>query len=161
LDDASSATCHNQSVSQQLPIFLKKHADYQRVYRDGRKGRATLCAFVLASQPALQLPAPSPAGMRIGLTVPKVLGKAVDRNRIKRRMRAALRQQPPELLTPTLDLVLHPRRTVLTCEFPRLVSDLEKLLRNAVLPTAAATLPATAVTTPPKKRATKSSSATK
>jgi ribonuclease P protein component len=153
LDDASSATCHNQSVSQQLPIFLKKHADYQRVYRDGSKGRATLCAFFLASQPAPQPPSPPSAGMRIGLTVPKVLGNAVDRNRIKRRMRAALRLQPPELLTPALDLVLHPRRTVLTCEFPRLVSDLEKLLRQA-------TLPATA-TAPPKTRATKNSSATK
>jgi len=69
--------------------------------------------------------------MRIGLTVPKVLGKAVDRNRIKRRMRAALRQQPPELLAALLDLVLHPRRAVLTCEFSRIVQDLEKLLRDA------------------------------
>ena len=138
-------------MPQPLPIFLKKHADYQRVYQDGRKGRATLCAFFLASQPS----SPPSAGMRIGLTVPKVLGKAVDRNRIKRRMRAALRQQPAELLTPALDLVLHPRRTVLTCEFPRLVGDLEKLLRNAALPTAAATLPASTVSTPQKKRATK------
>lgn len=132
------------------PIFLKKHADYQRVYKDGRKGRATLCAFFLATQP----PTPPSAGMRIGLTVPKVLGKAVDRNRIKRRMRAALRQQPQALLTPALDLVLHPRRTVLTCEFPRLVGELEKLLREEILP-------ATAATPPPKKRAPKSSSATK
>ena len=111
-----------------IPIFLKKHADYQRVYKDGRKGRATLCAFFLAPQTPQP---PAPATMRIGLTVPKVLGKAVDRNRIKRRMRAALRQQPPELLAAPLDLVLHPRRAVLTCEFSRIVQDLEKLLRDA------------------------------
>ena len=122
-------------MASELPIFLKKHADYQRVYKDGRKGRAPLCAFFLAAQP----PTPPPAGMRIGLTVPKVLGKAVDRNRIKRRMRAALRQQPADLLTPALDLVLHPRRTVLTCEFQRLVRDLEKLLREATLPATTAT----------------------
>jgi ribonuclease P protein component len=137
-------------VAQLAPIFLKKHADYQRVYRDGRKGRAGLCAFFLATQP----PAESPAAMRIGLTVPKVLGKAVDRNRIKRRMRAALRQQPPELLTPALDLVLHPRRSVMTCEFSALVSDLEKLLRNAALPSAL-TGPDTSQPRPKKSAAAK------
>jgi ribonuclease P protein component len=71
--------------------------------------------------------------MRIGLTVPKVLGHAVDRNRIKRRMRAAIRKQPPELLAAPLDLVLHPRRTVLDCDFARLLRDVEKVLREAAL----------------------------
>jgi ribonuclease P protein component len=116
--------------------FLKKHGDYQRVYREGRKGSAPLMGWFVAGRAVQDPLVQINAGMRIGLTVPKVLGKAVDRNRIKRRMRAALRQQPAELLTPALDLVLHPRRTVLTVEFPRLVSDLEKLLREATSPAA-------------------------
>ena len=50
-------------------------------------------------------------GPRVGLTVPKALGGAVDRNRIKRRMREAVRKALP-LLTAPVDVVLHPRRTV-------------------------------------------------
>ena len=50
-------------------------------------------------------------GPRVGLTAGRVLGKAVERNRIKRRMREAVRLNLA-LLTRDVDVVLHPRRTV-------------------------------------------------
>ena len=58
-------------------------------------------------------------GPRIGLTAGKVLGKAHERNRIKRRMREVLRRHI-DLLPPGCDLILHPRRAVLTIEFAKL-----------------------------------------
>ncbi len=116
-------------MAQSSKIWLKKHADYQRAYAVARKGRAPLMGWFCAARPAEWRS--ETGGIRIGLTVPKALGKAVDRNRIKRRMRAAVRQQPEGLLAPPLDLILHPRRTVLDCDYPRLVRDMEKVLREA------------------------------
>jgi ribonuclease P protein component len=72
-----------------------------------------------------------PVGPRVGLTVGKVLGKAHERNRIKRRMREALRRHI--VLIPTgSDLILHPRRVVLTMEFAKLEAELVRILEQAV-----------------------------
>jgi len=58
---------------------LRQHADYQRVYKAGRKQFAKQMAYFFALR-ASDAPSATP-GPRIGLTVPKALGKAVDRNR--------------------------------------------------------------------------------
>ena len=99
---------------------LRKHADYQRVYKSGRKQFARQMTYFFALRPQLgpdgtplrDADATSP---RIGLTVGKVMGKAVDRNRIKRRMREAVRRNLSSLSTP-VDVVLHPRRSVIDLE---------------------------------------------
>lgn len=62
---------------------------------------------------------PADATPRIGLTAGRVLGGAVDRNRIRRRMRAAVRLHLSEL-PPRVDVVLHPRRVVLDMDFAKL-----------------------------------------
>jgi ribonuclease P protein component len=113
------------SMGGERELFLKKHGDYQRVYREGRKGSAALMGWFVAARSENP-----PAGTRIGLTVPRTLGKAVDRNRMKRRMREAVRRQPQELMAGAVDVVLHPRRTVLTCEFERLEREVAKVLRE-------------------------------
>ncbi len=71
-----------------------------------------------------------PVGPRVGLTAGKFLGKAHERNRIKRRMREALRRHI-DLLPPGFDLILHPRRTVLTLEFAQLEAEIVRLLQQA------------------------------
>jgi ribonuclease P protein component len=63
------------------------------------------------------------AGPRVGFTVGKILGGAVDRNRIRRRMRSAVRNHLRELARP-LDVVLHPRKSVLTLEFSQLDAEI-------------------------------------
>jgi ribonuclease P protein component len=50
----------------------------------------------------------------------------VERNRIKRRMREAVRLSLA-LLTRDVDVVLHPRRTVLTGEFAGLQREVSKI----------------------------------
>lgn len=66
------------------------------------------------------------AGARVGLTVGKVLGGAVERNRIRRRMRAAIARHLTELIRP-IDLVLHPRKSVLTMDFVQLESEVAQV----------------------------------
>jgi ribonuclease P protein component len=96
---------------------LRKHADYQLVYKRGRKQFAKNIAYFHAVRPEDRRS--ETAGARVGLTVPKALGKAVDRNRIKRRLREAVRRNLG-LLSAPLDVVLHPRRVVMEMEFAAL-----------------------------------------
>jgi ribonuclease P protein component len=109
---------------------LRKHADYQQAYKAGRKRQSASMSWFLAPQPAVG-PAASPlAGPRVGLTAGKILGKAHERNRIKRRMREALRRHV-DLLPQGCDLILHPRRTVLTLDFRKLEAEVVRILQQA------------------------------
>ena len=106
---------------------LRKHADYQRAYAAGRKRQSASMSWFLAPQPV----APDdPAGPRVGLTAGKVLGKAHERNRIKRRMREALRRHL-DLLPRGCDLIFHPRRSILTLEFAKLEAEIVRILEQA------------------------------
>jgi ribonuclease P protein component len=107
-------------------VRLRKHADFQRAYAAARKRQSPSMSWFLAPQPSTG----QPAGPRIGLTAGKVLGKAHERNRIKRRMREALRRHI-DLLPPGFDLILHPRRIVLTLEFSKLEAEIVRLLQQA------------------------------
>jgi ribonuclease P protein component len=106
---------------------LCKHADYQLVYKAGRKQFGKQLAYFHAARPAERRSATT--GPRIGLTVPKALGKAVDRNRIKRRLREAVRSALP-LLTAPVDVILHPRRTVIDLEFIQLKREVSTIFRG-------------------------------
>ena len=85
-------------------------------------------SWFLAPQPARRIRS-QPLRPRVGLTVGKVLGKAHERNRIKRRMREVLRRHV-DLLPAGCDLILHPRRTVLTIEFTKLEAEIVRILRR-------------------------------
>ncbi|MDR3792723.1 MAG: ribonuclease P protein component [Terracidiphilus sp.] len=112
-------------------VRLRKHADYQRAYAASRKRQSASMAWFLALQQAEDLPeAHRPEGPRVGLTAGKVLGKAHERNRIKRRMREALRRHV-DLLPAGCDLILHPRRSVLTIEFGKLEAEVVRILEQA------------------------------
>lgn len=67
-----------------------------------------------------------PGDSRIGFTVPRALGKAVVRNRLKRRVREAVRRKLA-LLEPQWDIVINPRRAGLTAPFEELTSEIERL----------------------------------
>jgi ribonuclease P protein component len=109
---------------------LSKHADYQRAYAASRKYRSVSMSWFLAPQLQLCAAAEDTASPRVGLTVGKVMGKAHERNRMKRRMKEALRRHV-ELLPSGCDLILHPRRTVLTLNFKKLEAEVVRILQQA------------------------------
>lgn len=99
---------------------LLKHADFRRVYEQGRRHfSANLTAFYLAHSDA--------AGPRIGFTVSRALGGAVERNRMKRRLREATREAWNGFGLP-VDVVVNPKKTVLRAEFATLVEEMRKTL---------------------------------
>lgn len=63
---------------------------------------------------------------RIGLTVTKKHGNAVERNRIRRRLRAAVRDALPPIARPGFDYVIVARRAVLTAPFADILNDIER-----------------------------------
>ena len=100
---------------------MLKRADFQAVYHEGKRHfSGNVTAFYRRREDA--------AGPRVGFTVGKPLGGAVERNRIRRRMRAAVQRHLARLLTP-VDVVLHPRKSVLTLDFRRLEAEVEQILK--------------------------------
>ena len=113
---------------------LRKHADYQRVYKSSRKLFSKQMSYffsirTLADGDCRTVPFRLSSGPRIGLTVGKVMGKAVDRNRIKRRLREVVRINLSLLHSP-LDVVLHPRKPVLTLNFDVLREEVANIFQS-------------------------------
>jgi ribonuclease P protein component len=93
---------------------LLKHADFDRVYKQGQRHfSAHMTVFYLRGEQA---------GPRVGFTVGRVLGGAVQRNRLRRRLREAVRLRL-EQLTATADVVINPRKSALTADFAALVDE--------------------------------------
>lgn len=96
---------------------LRKHADFDTVYRNGRRlFSAHLTVFFLPRDAA---------GARVGFTVPRALGEAVVRNRIRRRMREAVRLSLSAAGS-GVDVVVHPKKSALTADFAALCREVER-----------------------------------
>jgi ribonuclease P protein component len=121
----------NPQACQRLAT-LKRRPEFLRV-RTG--ARWATPAFVLEGKrrdtPALPEGTPAPPEMpRFGFTVSKQVGGAVERNRIKRRLRAAVRGILPDHTQRNFDYVLIARRPALDAGFATLVSDLIEALQR-------------------------------
>ena len=104
---------------------LLKHADFQRVYKLGRRQfTGNMTVFYLRRECALT------GEPRVGLTVGKVLGGAVERNRIKRRMRDAVRRSQAAC-NGAIDIVFNPRKSVMTMPFAELAAEVVRGLKLA------------------------------
>jgi ribonuclease P protein component len=99
---------------------LRRRADFQRAAR-GR--RARLEAFSLQAN---RRGAPDPLGARVGFTVTKKVGGAVVRNRIRRRLKEALRLSRNLETRPDHDYVVMAQREALGRRFDLLLADLER-----------------------------------
>ncbi len=87
--------------------------------------KATGAAFVLQSR-ARQDGGP----VRVGFTVSKKVGNAVERNRVRRRLRDVVRRSPAQMQIGH-DYVLIGRRAALQVPFSRLIEEFEQALRRA------------------------------
>ncbi len=64
-------------------------------------------------------------GLRVGYTVGRVLGGAVDRNRMKRRLRESVRLTRP-VTGVAADVVINPKKSLRTAEFSDLLSEVSR-----------------------------------
>jgi len=105
---------------------LKRRSEFLRI----RKGaRFATPVFVLEAKRRVNETEDSPGqGARFGFTVSKQVGIAVERNRIKRRLKAAVRDVVRDHARSDFDYVLIARRAALDAGFAVLVSDLIKAL---------------------------------
>jgi ribonuclease P protein component len=115
---------------------LLKHADFERVYKQGRRHFSShMTVFYLrqaegaSPQGAVPETAVAEKGARVGFTVGKVLGGAVERNRIKRRLREAVRLRRSVLKSAgAVDVVINPKKSVLTLEFSVVLEEVGRAL---------------------------------
>jgi ribonuclease P protein component len=98
---------------------LLKHSDFERVYKQGRRHFSShMTVFYLRQANASSPGAVPEKSARVGFTVGRMLGGAVQRNRIKRRLREAVRLRRSVLKgAGAVDVVINPKKSVLTLEF--------------------------------------------
>jgi ribonuclease P protein component len=113
-------------------VRLLRHADFERVYKQGRRHFAAhMTVFYLPRKDKEKESdggngdSGSGPGSRVGFTVGKVLGGAVVRNRMKRRLREAVRLHGP--IRASVDVVINPKKSMLTTRF----EDLQKEVSRA------------------------------
>jgi ribonuclease P protein component len=101
-------------------VRLRNPREFRAVYERGRRQVSrSFVVFILPTDTCVT---------RFGLTTPKKLGNAHERNRIRRRDREVLRQDAAVRSGPGIDVVINPRRRVLTSRFGELRQELLDLL---------------------------------
>jgi ribonuclease P protein component len=102
---------------------LKRRPEFLRVAGSGLKAAAP--GLVLQA-----LPREGGAGIRVGYTASRRVGGAVERNRAKRRLRAAAADVIEAHAAGDCDYVLIARRATLTRPYPALTRDLAGALKR-------------------------------
>jgi ribonuclease P protein component len=100
---------------------IRRRPEFLRIQRQGVRTRGRYLTLIGL---------PNERGVsRLGIVAPRRLGKAVQRNRSKRRVREIFRQQKPGS---RLDLVVLPLREFLDAPFAALLDDYRRALRRQV-----------------------------
>src|SRR5258708_15553090 len=106
---------------------LKRRPEFLAVAASRRKWVAPGLILQAARRPEESNLPPAP---RIGFTASRKVGIAVERNRARRRLRAAVETVLPKAGLPGFDYVLVARSGTLTRPFADLVGDLETALKH-------------------------------
>ena len=101
---------------------LRQRADFLAVANGARVNTA---AFTLQGRRRDDL-----GPIRVGFTVTKKNGNAPERNRIRRRLREAVRRIDAVAMRPHHDYVLVGRRAALTADFNAMIEDLRSALQR-------------------------------
>ena len=113
------------TVSERFPraATLRRAADFQRCYREGKRRHGALVTLHSL---------PNAAGMpRLGVTVSRRVGGAVVRNRLKRWTRESFRRHPRRTALPACDLVVHFKPAAGACDHAALARELGRLFAAA------------------------------
>ena len=134
---AVSVFLHNSLV---LLERLTKKRDYKSVAKSNRKFVTPSLVFqALSCEPTSRSSESSEspeAHVRLGYTASRRVGGAVQRNRAKRRLKAATRQVFLEQAIPPgqWDCVFIARQMILHRNYSDLIKDIERALKRTILP---------------------------
>ncbi len=101
---------------------ILRASDFRRAYNQGSRFTSRLFAAF-----CLRVVRAGDEGPRLGFTVPRAFGKAVLRNRVKRRLREALRVRLMEV-APEWDIVINPRRPAIAAPVEELRREVDRLV---------------------------------
>lgn len=104
------------------PARLRKRADFLAVRR-GEKRRGPLFLLEVLDRKDTEPP-------RLGITVTKKSGNAVERNRIRRRLKEACRVHAAAEMRDGSDYVIVGRRDLLIAPFGRIKDELSRRMRG-------------------------------
>jgi ribonuclease P protein component len=103
---------------------IRRRAEFLRCYREGRRRGGRHSTLFYADGP--------PPDPRLGVTASRKVGKAVVRQRVRRRVREIVRRWPARDRLPELDVVIHLKNDATALGFDELRGVLEGLLERAV-----------------------------
>ena len=127
----------SQSLERPRLERLRRRSDFLAAARSGRKSATRSLVLQANRRPhhagpsngAAQDPDKS-APTRLGFTVSRKVGNAVERNRVRRRLREAVRLHAVPLVRPGYDYVVIGRRGALAASFSAIVKDLQSAFRR-------------------------------
>jgi len=131
---ASVPEASNQGVERRMAkdfprsARLLRHTDFERVYKQGKRHFSVSMTVFYLQRPlsaAESTKAAIAPGLRVGFTVGRALGGAVRRNRMKRRLREAVRLTRPSP-GPSADVVINPKKGILIADFDAVLNEVRQ-----------------------------------
>ena len=111
-------------IFMQNTVSIKENRDFTRLYKSG-KFYSSDCLILYVRKNRLQF-------NRLGVTVSKKVGKAVVRNRVRRRIKESYREIEGRITT-SYDFVVVARGKASECDYKKIRSALIYLMRKAGL----------------------------